>query len=1632
MSAHELTDKIEALKLQNTPDSNFQLGEMLANGPVEIRNVDQAIKHYSLAADAGLKEAQFALGLIYHPDLGLRPQHQNAITFLEKAANQDHLLASAMLSVIFDQKTSIFFDKSKAEYWLDKAQQLLKLKDEHSCSAEELFALALINEPNDLKKSIDYYEQVVKLDNNRVLSSIALVVLGNFHRQGKGVEQNFIIAREYYKKAAALGCCIALLKLGLLYKEGVGVKQNYSEARKYFEKAAISGCGAALSNLGILYKDGLGVKQDYNKARECYEKAAALDCSAGLLNIGTLYEEGLGVKQDYNKAREYYEKAAATCCDVDIRAVLGIHLSNLGNIYKNGLRVKQDYNKARECYEKAAALGNSFALLNLGNIYQEGLGVQQSHKNAREYYNQAASQGNNMVSLAILGAALLKLDDLSKNGLGVKQDYNKARECSEAVKSFSKKDYATAYDILNSKLTRQEHPEGCCVLGLMYANGLGVEPNQQQAFKWLNKAADKNNLDAINTLAALANKQHDLQLSLVRYKSSADNQHQAGLSALALTNLQGLGCLFNQQKAEDYLYSAVNAIDSVVDTAIENPSASTIGSSFEISENFSSSKYIQSLLNSQQDDTKDSIRPLYALPHILLGQQLLAKWFANQMQEANGIQQLKESISHFTTALTIANKDSVIREPYNCLIDKSLSIQPEIAETWLHYAQLLLSSVNHASKLDGEATEEDAPHGEAVVSHDNVPDIKNSSVINWPEDNNLDWLWLHKAIYQNELAQSNAEADKGDTEADKSSSGVEVDKATINQTEQFIANLSYADNLTEVQSTALYLLGMFNLIYGQAKYAALFDQGVLHNQDALPETALPESLHHDAQKSLQHGVKILGKLVQYCKTKYDALFSQNVLHNQDALPETVLPESLHHDAQNSLQRGVQCLWKLVLYSNSGYVAFSAAWQLSELFTSEFFTNLSPQIASDLWSTLEVNVSQIESRTTVDEIYAKSYENTVMGASVKAVYVLKTVMSLHSAETKNWGCIDWRNEYYFKSLLRLGKLLLSLADANQQSSASKQEGKVESVKTIAVTSAVEQENFNHSSFAQEGLAFLKQAQQLHLAEASFILGQWYAQHEHDYLTAVNMYTEAAKAGNTQAKAALAWLYYSEDAIQNQPKSREWAESAWDDVNKLKQLSSTDKVSWSSLQNNHTGNESVLNGESDNSHASFYGLNDADLIHVYLVLAETSRLGQGCEVNLEAAFKFYLLAANLDCAEAQYQCAAYYMQNNDIQKALSWYEKAAAHNHPEAIFALAKLYEEGKNVAQNLERAAMLYQKAADLGCKQAIKLLAIRSLNAVAEPNFLNESSNSLNAEDRHCSLDGSCSLSNPISALADSVNSLSDPRYAFEVLHNLAQEGDLEVQIMLAHYFENLKPVHQDSKSLKQSDRAVDYYVLAAEQDHVLSQFKLAQHYLELQDYLESFLWFKKVADLFTLGANELPLGYSTLQTDAYSLHTEANAANATDAQELWKEHLTQACLQVAQCYESGQGVEQHLKTAVQWYERASDLGSQDARFKLACIYLKGGEGVKTDERQSVTLLSKLAKRKHAPAMYLLGKLYMDGSVVKADLKQAFSLIKGAAELKHPEAAFMLSQMYAQGKGTPINQQLAQTWLKKAKNLGWK
>ncbi len=69
-------------------------------------------------------------------------------------------------------------------------------------------------------------------------------------------EKNYIKAREWYEKAAALGNANAMCNLGVSYERGRGVKQDYVKAREWSEKAAALGHKVAMNNLGNLYRDG--------------------------------------------------------------------------------------------------------------------------------------------------------------------------------------------------------------------------------------------------------------------------------------------------------------------------------------------------------------------------------------------------------------------------------------------------------------------------------------------------------------------------------------------------------------------------------------------------------------------------------------------------------------------------------------------------------------------------------------------------------------------------------------------------------------------------------------------------------------------------------------------------------------------------------------------------------------------------------------------------------------------------------------------------------------------------------------------------------------------------------------------------------------------------------------------------------------------------------------------------------------------------------------------------------------------------------------------------------------------------------------------------------------------------------
>jgi TPR repeat protein len=152
---------------------------------------------------------------------------------------------------------------------------------------------------------------------------------------------------------AKQGDTLSMVDLALMYQDGRGVERDYVKAREWWEKAAAKDWTTAMTGLGQLYQSGLGVEKDYVKARELYEKAAARGDARAMTRLGQLYAKGDGVPKDYAKAREWLEKAS------DKGEAQGI--VTLAWLYQSGLGVEKDDAKAHELHEKAAARGDPYA-----------------------------------------------------------------------------------------------------------------------------------------------------------------------------------------------------------------------------------------------------------------------------------------------------------------------------------------------------------------------------------------------------------------------------------------------------------------------------------------------------------------------------------------------------------------------------------------------------------------------------------------------------------------------------------------------------------------------------------------------------------------------------------------------------------------------------------------------------------------------------------------------------------------------------------------------------------------------------------------------------------------------------------------------------------------------------------------------------------------------------------------------------------------------------------------------------------------------------------------------------------------------------------------------------------------------
>ncbi len=140
-------------------------------------------------------------------------------------------------------------------------------------------------------------------------------------------------------------------------------------------------------------------------------------------------------------------------------------------------------------------------------------------------------------------------------------------EFDTAVTEYNQGNYIKALDAFYV-LAKEGHPKAQFNVGLIYANGKGVNKDSYQAMVWYKKAAKQGNAAAQYNLAKLISQRPDKEdpraLERIKYwyEKAAEGGQKEAINNLALLYLKGKGVEKNELKAFELFKKAAKMGDS--------------------------------------------------------------------------------------------------------------------------------------------------------------------------------------------------------------------------------------------------------------------------------------------------------------------------------------------------------------------------------------------------------------------------------------------------------------------------------------------------------------------------------------------------------------------------------------------------------------------------------------------------------------------------------------------------------------------------------------------------------------------------------------------------------------------------------------------------------------------------------------------------------------------------------------------------------------------------------------------------------------------------------------------------------------------------------------------------------------
>lgn len=263
--------------LRGDPAAEFIVGNILADGLEQPRNVSLGLQYMMKSADQGYPQALGAMGMRYVFGQGVPRDTCKALDLFRRGYAQDRNAFAMNLGNMYKDGLCVPRDAHKALLFYHQSPDPdARLNEANARQASTPEAQATIDRATRLDEQGKFREAIVLLT--------PLADQGEMHAQEE---------------------------LGYTYWWNAPSRPNSAgKAAEYFKRAADQGSGYGEAMLGSLYELGAGgLAKDEAKAFQLYQSSAEKKTAAGLFFLARAYEFGIGTKKDRDKAIQGYTRA---------------------------------------------------------------------------------------------------------------------------------------------------------------------------------------------------------------------------------------------------------------------------------------------------------------------------------------------------------------------------------------------------------------------------------------------------------------------------------------------------------------------------------------------------------------------------------------------------------------------------------------------------------------------------------------------------------------------------------------------------------------------------------------------------------------------------------------------------------------------------------------------------------------------------------------------------------------------------------------------------------------------------------------------------------------------------------------------------------------------------------------------------------------------------------------------------------------------------------------------------------------------------------------------------------------------------------------------------------------------------